>query len=182
MKASHFVTVLVFHPVSLFGRDDVSFDRAEALREKTQAEKATHYDEDKRKRLREGGLSQLASQRGQRMYPILPLPALSPADLQRMVQAPYAHHMNMAGIPVMGPYGVAAMPPNGVVAAENAKEKASQTTVGKNSVKSVPKAGSVAATGDDDNQKEAARQDQVDAEGNIIVTDSDVIAGRGGRR
>lgn len=150
---------------------------SQALREKTQAEKAARFDEDKRKRLREGGLSQLASQRGARMYPVLPLPALSPADLQRMVQTPFG--VNLAGAPMMGAYGVpgmpAAMPPNGdkATASPNCAKPAAAASVTAASV--------AAAAGADDDQKIAA-QDRFDSEGNILVTDSDVIAGRGGRR
>jgi len=148
---------------------------SQALREKTQAEKAARFDEDKRKRLREGGLSQLASQRSARnVYPVLPLPAaLSPADLQRM--APFVPQM--AGVPVMGPFGVPMVmpPPN--------DDKAKAPKPADPSVTLAGVAASIAATGEAGaDQKPAANQDRFDAEGNIIVTDSDVIAGRGGRR
>ena len=161
---------------------------SQALREKTQAEKAAKFDEDKKKRLRDGGLSQLASQRGVRTYPILPLPALSPADLQKMVQSPFVPGMNVAGVPVaLGPYGLPyAIPPNvapGSGDKGDAKPPPNGTTTSP-SVAALTAAANVAAINGSsiEGLKPAADQERFDAEGNILVTDMDVISGRGGRR
>lgn len=155
---------------------------SQALREKTQAEKAARFDEDKRKRLRDGGLSQLASQRGVRTLPLLPLPALSPADLQRMVQAPYVPQMNMTGVPVMGsPFAVpVAVPPakNG----DKANDKDTPNGAKPAAAASLPPDATATLTAIDNGQKIATNQKREDEHGNILVTDSDVIAGRGGRR
>jgi hypothetical protein len=150
---------------------------SQALREKTQAEKAAFYDEDKRKRLRDGGLAHLASQRSARMHPVLPRPALTPAELQQMVQAqaPFVPlHMNLAGVPVVGPYGLAVRMLNG------ADKDAANDADGKKVAGS--KDGSKTASENGEDNAKPPPQELVDAEGNIIVTDSDVIAGRGGRR
>jgi hypothetical protein len=154
---------------------------SQALREKTQAEKASRYDDDKRKRLRDGGLAQLASLRSARLHPVLPLPALSPTELQQVVQAQspfFPPPMNLAGVPLVGPYGLAVRMPNDTKS-EKDKGKAAD---GKKAVGFKDGSEAASENGDDDNKVKSPPQEQVDAEGNIIVTDSDVIAGRGGRR
>lgn len=160
---------------------------SQALREKTQAEKAAKFDDDKRKRLREGGLSQLASQRG---LPIIPaLPAFSPQDLQRMVQAPYGTHVTVAGVPgvTFPAFGAPiVMPPaGGSESKPKAKSPANGTkSIGDSAAENFAAnvAATTAATAGTDDQKIGLDQPREDSEGNILVTDSDVIAGRGGRR
>jgi hypothetical protein len=155
---------------------------SQALREKTQAEKAAKFDEDKKKRLRDGGLSQLASQRGVRTYPILPLPALSPADLQKMVQSPFVPGTNVAGVPVaMGPYGLPyAIPPNTTASGDKSDVKPPPN--GMTTSPAVAALTAAANGSSTEDLKPAADQARFDAEGNILVTDMDVISGRGGRR
>ena len=84
----------------------------------------------------------------------------------------------------MAPFGVpVAMAPNGVAAGDKGKASVPDSSRGPTaaSVAATAAAVSTAAEGNDD-LKQAANQDRYDAEGNILVTDSDVISGRGGRR
>jgi hypothetical protein len=149
---------------------------SQALREKTQAEKAARYDDEKRKRLRDGGLAHLASQRSARMHPAPPLPALTPAELQKLVQAqvPFPSHMSLAGVSLVSPYSLIVRMP------DRSDKDAVKDADGKKTVGSQD--GSEAASENCEDKAKSPPQEQVDAEGNIIVTDSDVIAGRGGRR